>query len=238
MRTAIITGASSGIGKALAISLVESGFNVMLGARREDKLKALSDQLGSRAAYCLTDVTQRDDLSRLVEHAETRFGQVDILINNAGLMPLSMYASGKVDEWERMIDVHLKGSLYAINSVLPQMISRKDGHIINMASIAAHDIWPSSGVYSATKHGVRVISESLRREMTLNNIRVTTISPGAVRTGLSRSISDKAAMKDAQERFAFEYLEPDIIAETVLFALNKPSSVCVSEIVIRPTQHV
>ncbi len=238
MRNVVITGASSGIGKALAKDLVEAGYTVMLGARREDKLRALCDELGPKSDYHVTDVTDKASVTALVAACVARFGSVDIFINNAGLMPLSMFESTKVDEWDRMIDVNLRGALYGIAAVLPAMIAQKDGHIVNMASIAAHDIWPSSGVYSATKTALRTASESLRREMAPHNIRVTTLSPGAVRTGLSRSITDKAALNDAQNRFDFEYLEPSAITEAVIFALSKPASVCVSEIVIRPTRHI
>ncbi|MAN61421.1 MAG: oxidoreductase [Parvibaculum sp.] len=235
-RTAIVTGASSGIGEATCRSLVKNGYQVMMAARRTDRLEKVAAELGDAAAFHATDVANRDDLKALVAATNERFGQTDILINNAGVMPLSFFQASRVDEWEQMIDVNLKGVLYGIDAVLPQMVERRDGHIINISSVAGLNARPSSGVYAATKFGVRAISDGLRQEMTSQNVRVTVICPGGVKTELGDSIKDEAVREAAKTLFNFEFLEPENIADAILYSLNQPPSVCVGEIVIRPTE--
>ncbi len=172
MRTVIVTGASSGIGEATARKLVQSGYNVMLAARRTDRLQAIVEELGEQAAFHGADVRSREDQDALAAATIKRFGQVDALICNAGIMPVSLIQKGHVEDWDRMIDVNLRGVLYGINAVLPAMVERKDGHIIIISSIAALETFPSSAVYSATKSGVRSMSDTLRKEMTTHGVRV------------------------------------------------------------------
>ncbi len=235
-RTAIVTGASSGIGEATSRALVKQGYQVMMAARRTDRLEKVAEELGEAAAFHATDVTNRDDLKALVAATDERFGHTDVLINNAGVMPLSFFQASRVDEWDQMIDVNLKGVLYGIDAVLPQMIARRDGHIVNVSSVAGLNARPSSGVYAATKFGVRAVSDGLRQEMTSHNVRVTVICPGGVKTELGDSIKDETIKEAAKTMFNFEFLEPENIADAILYVLNQPSSVCVGEIVIRPTE--
>src|SRR3954469_23825810 len=189
----VITGASSGLGEAAARLLSAEGATVVLGARRADRLKTLVDELtrlGGKALARATDVTDREQVKRLVDRAVERFGRVDVMLNNAGLMPQSLLASLKVDEWDRMIDVNLKGVLYGIAAALPHMQGQMSGHIINVSSVAGHKVGPGSAVYSATKHAVRALSEGLRQEVKPYNIRTTIISPGAVATDLPGSVTE------------------------------------------------
>jgi len=234
-RTAIVTGATSGIGEAISRSLVAEGYNIMMAGRRSEHLEKLSTELGATAKFTVTDVTKRDDVLSLVTGTNDAFGQVDVLINNAGIMPLSFFASRKVDEWDSMIDVNLKGTLYGIDAVLPQMLTRQDGHIINVASIAGLQAGPAFGVYSATKFGVRALSDGLRQEVASQNIRVTTLSPGTVQTELFGTITDSAVLDVIGQGFPYEPMKPQSIADAVLFALGQPDSVCTGEIVVRPT---
>lgn len=235
MKTAIVTGASSGIGEATARVLVAAGYNVMLAARRTDNLAAITGELGDKAAYHMTDVANPDDHAALVEATDKRFGQVDALICNAGIMPVSLVEKRQRADWDRMIDVNMRAVMYGVDAVLPQMIERKDGHIVTVSSIAALMNFPSSSVYSATKAGIRMFGDALRKEMTAHNVRVTTVFPGGVKTELGNTITDSSVLDMMGQAFNFEFLEPEDIANGILYVLNQPPSVCVGEIMIRPT---
>jgi NADP-dependent 3-hydroxy acid dehydrogenase YdfG len=194
-KVVVITGASSGLGEAAARLLSAEGATVVLGARRVDRLKSLADELtgkGGKALAIETDVADRDQVKGLVEMAVKTYGRVDVILNNAGLMPQSLLASLKVDEWDRMIDVNIKGVLYGIAAVLPHMQRQKSGHIINVSSVAGHKVGPGAAVYAATKFAVRALSEGLRQEVKQYNIRTTVISPGAVASELPNTVSDPA----------------------------------------------
>lgn len=239
-KTAIITGASSGIGQAAAKALAQKGIRVMLAARREDRLIELQKEIeaaGGTAAYRVTDVTSAEGMQALAQEAIEQFGQVDILINNAGLMPLSYLNKVKIDEWDRMIDVNIKGVLYGIAAVLPHMEERQEGHIINVASVAGHVIRPSTAVYSGTKFAVRAITEGLRLELNpAHQIRATLISPGVVATELTETITDEDAMDAFKKRGIQTPLKAEEIADAIVYAIDQPASVDVNEILIRPTQ--
>jgi NADP-dependent 3-hydroxy acid dehydrogenase YdfG len=234
-KVVVITGASSGLGEATARALAKNGAKLVLGARRMDRLKALASELslGDKAAV-QTDVSNYAQVKHLVDHAVKVHGRVDVVLNNAGLMPLSPLDRLKIEDWDRMIDVNIKGVLYGIAAALPCMKAQKSGHIINVSSVAGHRVRPSSTVYSATKTAVRVISEGLRQEVTPYNIRTTIISPGAVSSELLESITEKdiaqnlSGVRDmAIPAYSF--------ASMVLFAMSQPDNVDVNEILFRPT---
>ncbi|UYV17401.1 SDR family oxidoreductase [Porphyrobacter sp. ULC335] len=231
-RTILITGASSGIGEATARELAPGGANLFLGARRTDRLSALAEELGERAGWCALDVTDAASFDAFVDAAEERFGRIDALVNNAGVMPLSPLVSIKRDEWKRMIDVNIHGVLNGIASVLPRFTAQHDGHVINVASIAAHLVVPTAAVYCGTKHAVRAITEGLRLEH--DEIRATLISPGVVATELGHDISDPALAADLIE-WRRKSLTPDAIARAVRFALEQPAGVDINEVIVRPT---
>ncbi len=234
--TAIITGASSGIGEATALELAGAGVRVMLAARREDRLQALQgkiEQLGGVAQIRVTDVTSREDVEGLVADTVQAFGRVDVMFNNAGVMLLSPLEKLKVDEWDRMVDVNIKGVLYGMAAVLPQMRQQGSGHIINTASVAGLKVFPAAAVYCGTKHAVRAISEGLRMEFG-DQIRSTIISPGAVATELADHISDQEVK--AQMAGVYEIAIPsEAVARAVRYAIEQPASVDINEIVVRPT---
>lgn len=236
-KVVVITGASSGLGEATARHLATLGAKLVLGARRIDRLQALAKDLGLGSdAAVATDVTNSDQVEQLVDHAVKTHGRIDVLINNAGLMPHSALERGKIADWERMIDVNLKGVLYGIAAALPHMKAQKSGHIINVSSVAGHLVRPGGAVYSATKHAVRVISEGLRQEVKPYNIRSTIISPGAVATELPDSITEPdvaEGIHDFYEKFA---LPPDSFARMVAFAISQPEDVDINEILFRPTR--
>ncbi|HEY1872256.1 MAG TPA: SDR family oxidoreductase, partial [Chitinophagaceae bacterium] len=189
----VITGASSGLGEAAAKHLSDRGAIVVLGARRADRIQKLAKEIneqGAKALAITTDVTKYEQVKTLVDTAVKTYGHVDVIINNAGLMPQSPLDRLKIDEWNQMIDVNIKGVLYGIAAVLPYMQKQKSGHIINVASVAGHKVRANGSVYSATKHAVRIISEGLRQEVKNYNIRTTIISPGAVDTELANTISE------------------------------------------------
>jgi len=235
-KVVVITGASSGLGEAAARRLARDGAKLVLGARRLDRLKAIADELDLGADGVVeTDVTQVDQVKHLVDHAVRQHGRIDVIINNAGLMPHSALERGKVEDWDRTIDVNLKGVLYGIAAALPYMKEQKSGHIINVSSVAGHKVNPGGAVYAATKHGVRVISEGLRQEVKPYNIRTTIISPGAVATELPDSITEP----DVAERVrkVYEMAVPaDSFASMVAFAMSQPEDVDVNEILFRPTK--
>jgi NADP-dependent 3-hydroxy acid dehydrogenase YdfG len=232
----VITGASSGIGEATAKLLAKNGAKVVLGARRSDRLEAIAQEIrtaGGTAEYQTLDVTQRSQLEAIVQFAQSKFGRVDVLINNAGVMPLSALDQLKVDEWDRMIDVNIKGVLYGIAAALPVMKAQKAGQIINLSSIGGHAVSPTAAVYCATKFAVGAISEGLRQEVG-GDIRVTVISPGVTESELANSISDEAAKKGMQE-FRKISIPASSIARAILFAIEQPDDVDISEIIVRPT---
>lgn len=241
-KVVIITGASSGIGEAAAKELASKGAKLVLAARREDRLKKLQDEIeqsGGEAVYKVMDVSLHQQMEDLAAYALNKFGKIDVLVNNAGIMPQAFLALKKVDEWDRMIDVNIKGVLYAIGAVLPSMRERKSGHIINLSSVAGHNIYPGGTVYCGTKHAVRAISEGLRQEeaMSGTNIRVTNISPGAVTSELLETTTDPA-MKAGLDDFYKIAIDADSIARAIAFAIEQPSDVGINEMIIRPTAQV
>ncbi len=232
----LITGASSGIGAGIARELAASGATLLLGARRVDRLETLAAELkqqGADVAVAALDVTSRASVQQFADVALEKWGRIDVMINNAGVMPLSPLASLKVDEWDQMIDVNIKGVLYGIAAVLPPMLAREAGHIINIASIGALSVSPTAAVYCATKFAVRAISDGLRQENT--QLRVTCIHPGVVESELASTITDPAAaaLMDDYRSIA---LQPAAIGRAVRFAIEQPDDVDVSEIVVRPTR--
>ncbi|MFN2332262.1 MAG: SDR family oxidoreductase [Halomonas sp.] len=233
----IITGASSGLGEAAAHRLAKGGAKLVLGARREDRLKSLVDAIvdqGGEAIYRVTDVTDRDQVEALAAAAKDTYGRIDVLINNAGLMPLSPLDQLKVDEWEQMVDVNIKGVLYGIAAVLPTMREQHSGHIINLSSVAGHVVFPSAAVYCATKYAVKALSEGIRQEGG-EEIRSTNISPGAVATELTSTISDPETAKGVNELYEMA-IDADAIARAIVYAIEQPADVDVNEIIIRPTK--
>ena len=236
-KVVVITGASSGLGEATARMLAAQGAKVVLGARRLDRIEALARELGADRALALqTDVTDVAQVVRLVDAAVARFGRVDVIVNNAGLMPHSPLERGKVDDWHRTIDVNLKGVLHGIHAVLPHMTARKSGHIINVSSVAGHKVRPGSAVYAATKAAVLMISEGLRQEVKPYNIRTTVISPGAVATELPLSITESDIKKGMDDFYAEYAIPAESFARMVIFAMSQPDDVDINEILFRPTR--
>jgi NADP-dependent 3-hydroxy acid dehydrogenase YdfG len=232
-----ITGASSGIGEATALLLAERGAKVVLGARRSERLDALVTRIkeaGGEAVSVRTDVTSRADLSDLVELARERFGRLDVLFSNAGVMPVSPLDDLRVEDWEAMVDVNLKGVLYGIAAALPVFREQGFGHFVNTASTAAHRTVPNQSVYSGTKYAVRAISEGLRQEAG-DKLRVTIISPGYTRTEFGVNVTSpemKAQLEASVAKFA---MPPSAIARAVAFAIEQPADIDVSEVIVRPT---
>ncbi|MEH2088612.1 SDR family oxidoreductase [Nostoc sp.] len=236
-KVVIITGASSGLGEATAKRLAASGAKLMLAARREDRLKELVGAIaksGGTATYQVTDVADRAQVEALAKETLSTYGRIDVLINNAGLMPLSPLDQVKVEEWDRMIDVNIKGVLYGIAAVLPTMRQQKSGHVINLSSVAGHKVFAGSAVYCATKYAVRAISEGLRLESN-GEIRSTNISPGAVATELTTTITDKDTAAGINQLYAIA-IDADAIARAIAYAIEQPDDVDVNEIIIRPTR--
>lgn len=237
----IITGASSGIGEATAKRLAKERHSLVLAARREDKLVELKRSLESENSNLLihiTDVTKRDDVVSLIKKTTEEFGRVDVLINNAGIMPLSFIEEGRVEDWDRMIDVNLKGLLYGINEVVPIMKKQNAGHIINVSSVAGRRVFPTAAVYCATKFGVNAITEGLRQELSAKyNIKVTAIEPGATKTELQSHIPNKEIRENFAKRLeTMTFLESTDIAEAIHYAISQPNHVNVTEILIHPTE--
>jgi NADP-dependent 3-hydroxy acid dehydrogenase YdfG len=234
----VITGASSGLGEATARMLSAQGATVVLGARRLERIVALADELvraGGQALALQTDVTRHEDVQRLVDTAVEKFGRIDVLLNNAGLMPSSPLERRKIDDWDRMIDVNIKGVLYGIAAALPHMQARKSGHIVNVSSVAGHKVRAGTAVYSATKHAVRVLTEGLRQEVKPYNIRTTIISPGAVATELPDSITE-ADVQAGVKAFYEIAIPAESFARAVVYALGQPEDVDINEILFRPTK--
>ena len=236
-KVVVVTGASSGIGRATALMLAADGARLVLGARAPDRLEALAASIaagGAEVACLPTDVRRRGDVAALVDLACTRFGRLDVLVNNAGVGPISMLDALRVDEWEEMIDVNIKGVLYGIAAALPVFRAQGFGHFVNTTSTAGLITKPTMAVYSGTKFAVRAISEGLRQEAG-DKLRVTLITPGFVRTNLADSMTNpevKAQIADAMEKMA---IPPEAIARAIVFAIEQPADVDVGEVVVRPT---
>ncbi|MBE7900548.1 SDR family oxidoreductase [Paenibacillus polymyxa] len=239
-KVVVITGASSGIGEATTLLLAEHGAKVVLGARRPDRLEALAVRIaeaGGEVVYASTDVRRREDVNKLIHLACERFGTIDVLVNNAGVMPISPLDDLRVEDWENMIDVNIKGVLYGIAAALPVFRKLGSGHFVNIASTAGHKTVPNQSVYSATKFAVRAISEGLRQEAG-DKVRVTIISPGLVRTNFAEGVTNlevKARLEESRDQFA---LPPEAIARAIAYAIEQPVDVDVNEIVIRPTSQM
>ena len=235
----VITGASSGLGEATARHLCAQGASVVLGARRVDRIQALADELtrsGARAVAVATDVTRYDEVKRLVDTAVQAFGRIDVMINNAGLMPHSPLERLKIEDWNRTIDVNIKGVLYGIGAALPYMKQQKGGQIINVSSVAGHKVRPGSAVYAATKAAVLMLSEGLRQEVKAYDIRTTVISPGAVATELPNSITEPDVADNINKCYEEYAIPADSFARAVAFAISQPPEVDVNEILFRPTR--
>jgi len=235
----VVTGASSGLGEATARLLSAQGASVVLGARRGDRIKSLADEAtasGGKALAMTTDVTRCDQVRKLVDAAVQTYGRIDVMINNAGLMPQAPLERLQIDEWERMIDVNIKGVLYGIAAALPHMKQQKAGHFINVSSVAGHKVGPGFAVYAATKYAVRALSEGLRQEVKPYNIRTTVISPGAVATELPDSVTDPDAAERIHKFYAEVAIPAESFARAVAFAVSQPEEVDVNEILFRPTR--
>ncbi|GLQ45343.1 oxidoreductase [Dyella lipolytica] len=238
-KVVVITGASSGLGEATARMLASQGASIVLGARRADRIQALAAELsasGAKALAVQTDVTDVEQVKRLVDAAVQTYGRVDVILNNAGLMPHSPLERGKVEDWNRTIDVNIKGVLYGIAAALPYMKEQKSGHIINVSSVAGHKVGPASAVYAATKTAVRVISEGLRQEVKPYNIRTTVISPGAVASELTTSVTEPDVAKGVAAFYERYAIPAESFARMVVFAMSQPEDVDVNEILFRPTK--
>jgi len=237
----VITGASSGLGEAAARLLSAKGAHIVLGARRIERLQHLVEELdqpAQRAIAVATDVTVRDQLERLVNTAVNTLGRIDVMINNAGLMPLSPLERLKVDDWDRMVDVNLKGVLYGIAAALPHMQRQMSGQLINVASVAGHKVMLNGAVYSATKHAVRALSEGLRQETKPWNIRTTIISPGAVDTELKSRVTEPDIAQGMRDFYHANAIPADSFARAVAFAIEQPVDIDINEILFRPTRQV
>lgn len=232
-RTILITGASSGIGEAAARELAAAGAKVMLGARRTDRLEALAAELGENVAWARLDVTERDGFAAFVDSAAERFGRIDVLVNNAGVMPLSPLAARLIDQWDWMIDVNIRGVLHGIAAALPFFQAQGSGHFVNIASIAARRVMPSAAVYCATKYAVRAITDGIRQEH--GDIRATVISPGPTQSELADTITHPEAQQWVATLRNTGMVAADSIARAIRFAVEQPADVDVSEIIVRPT---
>ncbi len=232
-----VTGASSGIGEAVARHFAKAGAAVMLGARRLHRLEAVADEIrrdGGRVALQRLDVTRREDAEAFVQEAVAQFGRLDVIVNNAGVMPLSPVADLKVEEWDRMVDVNLKGVLHGVAAALPVFQAQGSGHIVNVTSVADRRIVPTAAVYSATKFAVRAFSEGLRQEIG-GGIRVTVVAPGATESELANGISDPELRRAAVEDYRRDLLPAEAIARAIAYAVGQPPEVDVNELVVRPT---
>jgi len=238
-KVVVITGASSGLGEATARHLSAQGAILVLGARRTDRIESLAAALsasGGKALAITTDVTHCDQVKRLVDAGAQTYGRIDVMINNAGLMPQAPLERLKIDEWERMIDVNIKGVLYGIAAALPHMKRQKAGHFINVSSVAGHKVGQGFAVYAATKYAVRALSEGLRQEVKPYNIRTTVISPGAVATELPNTATDPDSADRVRKFYADVAIPADSFARAVAFAVSQPEEVDINEILFRPTR--
>lgn len=237
-KVVVITGASSGMGEAAAKYLANLGASVVLGARRADKIETLAKEIndnGGKALAIAVDVTKRDQVKQFIDSAVKHFGRVDVILNNAGIMPLSPIDRLNVHEWDTMIDVNIKGVLNGIAAVLPYMKEQKSGQIINTSSVAGHKIFGGSAVYSATKFAVRALTEGLRMEVKPYNIRTTIVCPGAVKTELLEHISEADIQQANQDYVGMVGISPDSFARVVAFAISQPDDVDINEVIFRPT---
>ena len=236
----LITGASSGLGEATARHLASLGGKIVLAARRIDRLHRLLadiDSVGGSAIAVKTDVSRQDDMEALARTALEHFGRIDVLVNNAGIMPLSALKQRRTDEWDAMIDVNIKGVLYGIAAVLPTMQAQQSGHIINLSSVAGLRVSSGIGtVYSATKFAVKAISEGLRIEVAGDNIRVTTLYPGAIDSELKHGSQDEHALKMIQSFYQAFEIPADSVARAIAFAIEQPADVAINDITLRPTR--
>ena len=242
-KVVMITGASSGIGEATARLLSSRGAKLIITARRLDRLDAIAAELGNQGYDVVplaVDVSDRHQVEQSKDLALERFGRIDVWINNAGLMPLSYIEKLHVDEWERMVDVNIKGVLYGVAAVLPVMVQQDDGHIINIASVAGHKVGLGGVVYSATKFAVRAITEGLRMELVSrhHHIRTTVISPGLVETELLNMTTDTEALDALKARVSGEPLRAENVAEAIAYAIEQPAGMAVNEILVRPTEQL
>ncbi|PKA97273.1 hypothetical protein B0O79_0927 [Flavobacteriaceae bacterium MAR_2009_75] len=239
-KVVIITGASSGIGEATAIKLAALGAKVVLTARREERLNEIKEKIeesGGVALAITADVTKKDDFKALTENALSKFGRIDAIVNNAGIMPLSYIKKLKTDEWETMVDVNIKGVLKGVAAVLPTMMDQKSGHIINISSSAAHRYFPGGSVYCATKAAVKMFSEGLRQELAPKyGINVTSIEPGMVDTELMDTITDEDIKENLSEMKKMTPLEAEDIAEAISYALSQPQRANINDVYIMPTE--
>lgn len=238
-KVVVITGASSGLGEATARLLSAQGASVVLGARRADRLQSLADELtgsGGKALAVTTDVTDCGQVKRLVDAAAQTYGRIDVMINNAGLMPRAPLERLNIDDWNRTIDVNIKGVLHGIAAALPHMKQQKAGHIINVSSVAGHKVGPGFAVYAASKFAVRALSEGLRQEVKPYNIRTTVISPGAVATELPNSVTEPDIAESVQKFYNEIAIPADSFARAGAFAMSQPEDVDVNEILFRPTR--
>lgn len=238
-KVVVITGASSGNGEATPRVLSGQGATVVLGARRLERIQSLARELtgrGGKALAIATDVTHYDQVKSLVDAAVQTYGWIDVMLNNAGLMPHSPLERLKIDDWNRTIDVNLKGVLYGIAAALPYMRQQKSGHIINVSSVAGHKVRPGSAVYAATKTAVRVLSEGLRQEVKPYNIRTTVISPGALATELANSITEPDIAENVSKFMHEIALPAESFARVVAFAISQPEDMDINEILFRPTR--
>jgi len=237
-KVVVITGASSGIGASAARLLADKGAKVVLGARRADRVEAIAKEIaagGGNALAMKADVTKRGEVAALVEGAIARFGRVDALVNNAGIMPIAPMSALDVEDWDRMIDVNIKGVLYGVAAVLPIMQKQKQGHIINVSSVFGFKVFaPGGTVYSATKFAVHALTEGLRVELRPDHVRCTLISPGAVATELTESSRDEETRKNLREFYRIA-IPADSIARAIAYAIEQPADVEISEVVVRPT---
>lgn len=234
----LITGASSGIGEATAKVLVQNGAKVVLSARREDRLQTLAAKLGENAAYLKSDVTSLEDMQALAALAKQRFGKIDVLFANAGIMPGSNLSQLKVQDWMDMVDINIKGVLNAIAAVLPEFLAQKSGQIVVTSSVAGTKSVPGNAVYCGTKHFVRAMLDSFRTESVMegSNIRTTTIYPGAIQTELLNTIAPSETKSMVEEFYRKVGIQPDAIAKAVLYAVSQPEQVDVSDLVVRPSK--
>ena len=237
-KVVIITGASSGIGEETARVLAKNGAKVVLNARREDRLAALSAEIGPNAAYLKSDVTSPDDMAALVALAKERFDKVDVLFANAGIMPAGNMSELKVKDWMSMVDINIKGVLYAMAAVLPEFNAQKSGQIIVTSSVAGTKSVPGNAVYCGTKHFVRAMIDSFRTESVMEgtNIRTTIIYPGAIKTELLNAVAPSQTKTMVEEFYKNVGLEADAIANAVLYAVSQPDNVDVSDLIVRPTR--
>jgi NADP-dependent 3-hydroxy acid dehydrogenase YdfG len=238
-KVVVITGASSGLGEATARHLAERGATIVLGARRAERLQALVDKItrtGGTASFVATDVTDPAQVQALVDTAVEKYGRIDVILNNAGVMPHSALERRKIDDWNRTIDINIKGVLYGIAAALPHMQRQKAGHIINVSSVAGHKVGKNNAVYAATKTAVRVISEGLRQEVKPWNLRTTIVSPGAVATELPNSITEADVAKGIGAFYDEYAISAESFARAVAFAIGQPEDVDINEILFRPTR--